>query len=156
MVDGQGAASAARPFVEAAAAIPAPIPVTVGKGDDDRIPADPVAERQPPHGAHCLAKHRLSSVVLANWDDDDATTILPNCRQAMDGHGRLLIFEPVLPEGSQPHIGKMFDMIMLVVLGGRIRTEPEFRQLLDRSGFEFRGVSPGAGAFSVVEAAPLP
>lgn len=103
-----------------------------------------------PRGGDCY----LVSAVLANWDDTRALAILRNCREAMKGDGRLLIFEPVLPEGSDPHIGKMFDIVMLVILGGRIRTEAEFRRLLDQAGFELRGITSNSGAFSVVEAFP--
>lgn len=104
-----------------------------------------------PGGGDCY----LVSAVLANWNDPQAVAILRNCREAMSADGRLLIFEPVLPEGSDPHIGKMFDIVMLVILGGRIRTEGEFRRLLAQAGFELRRITSNSGAFSVVEAFPI-
>jgi hypothetical protein len=96
----------------------------------------------------------LVSAVLPNWDDPDALAILEKCKDAMPPHGRLLVFEPVLPEGDEPHIGKVFDLMMLVVLGGRVRTEDELRRLLDTAGFRVNRVLPTSGAFAVVEAVP--
>ena len=103
-----------------------------------------------PSGGDCY----LVSAVLPNWDDPDALTILMNCRHALPDGGRLLVFEPVLPEGNQPHLGKIFDLIMLVILGGRIRTEAELRHLLETGGFRVNRVLPTGGAFAVVEAVP--
>ena len=103
-----------------------------------------------PGGGDC----HLVSAVLPNWDDPDALTLLEKCKEALPEDGRLLVFEPVLPEGSEPHLGKVFDLLMLVVLGGRVRTEAELRHLLEAAGFRVDRVLPTGGAFSVVEAFP--
>jgi hypothetical protein len=68
-------------------------------------------------------------------------TILGNCRRVMTPKSRLLIIEMVLPTGSTPHLGKMFDMVMFTVPGGRERTEPEYCELLEKAGFRFTQVS---------------
>jgi hypothetical protein len=67
---------------------------------------------------------------------------------------RLLLIELVLPEGPAPHPGKMLDMTMLVMMGGRERTEPEYAELLEQAGFRLVGVSPTGASASVIEAAP--
>jgi hypothetical protein len=103
-----------------------------------------------PAGGDC----HLLSAVIANWDDDHALTILRNCRQAIPDTGRLLIFEPVLPEGSGPHLAKTLDLIMLVVLGGRVRTPAEHGELLAAAGFRLTRLVTTAGPFAVVEAHP--
>lgn len=105
---------------------------------------------QVPRGGDC----HLVSAVLPNWDDAEALTILENCKNALPDNGRLLVFEPVLPEGDEPHLGKIFDLLMLVILGGRVRTEAELRHLLEAAGFQVNRVLPTGGAFAVVEAIP--
>jgi hypothetical protein len=42
-----------------------------------------------------------------------------------------------MPESNEPFIGKFTDILMLALTRkGRIRTEIEFRKLLDSSGFD--------------------
>jgi hypothetical protein len=72
----------------------------------------------------------------------------------MKPEGRLLIVEMVLPTGDAPHPGKLLDMVMLVVPGGRERTEAEYRDLLSKAGFRLTRVVPTASPVSVVEAFP--
>lgn len=67
----------------------------------------------------------------------------------------LLIAEIVLPEGHQPSPGKLADVQMLVLItGGRQRTEAQFRALLDRAGFRLVRIVPSSGRFDLVEAVP--
>ncbi|MBD0275020.1 MAG: methyltransferase, partial [Acetobacteraceae bacterium] len=96
----------------------------------------------------------LLQKVLHDWDDVRAGTILTNCRRAMPAGGRLLVAEYVVPTGDAPSLGKVSDLTMLVMLGGRERTEAEFRALLERGGFAVRRIVPTASPFSVIEATP--
>ena len=89
--------------------------------------------------------------VIHDWDDERAATILRNCRRAMPEHGRLLVIELVLPPGNDPSLGKLFDLLMLVDLGGRERTEADYRTLLAGAGFELTAVTPTPSLVSVVE-----
>jgi O-methyltransferase domain len=73
-------------------------------------------------------------------------------RNAMNPAGRLLIVEMVLPPGDTAHPGKMLDMVMLVLLGGRERTESEYASLLSKAGFRLTQVVPTSSAASIVEA----
>ena len=65
---------------------------------------------------------------------------------------RVMIIEMVLPAGNAPHPGKMLDMMMLVGPGGQERTEPEYRDLLNKAGLRLARVIPTDSAVSVVEA----
>ncbi len=97
----------------------------------------------------------LLSNVIHDWDDDQAVEILSRCRAAMADTACLLLAELVLPEGRQPSMGKMLDVQMLVILtGGRQRTETEYRTLLDRAGFRLTRIVPSSGIISIVEAIP--
>jgi hypothetical protein len=62
--------------------------------------------------------------------------------------------EMVLPPGAEPHPGKILDVVMLTVAGGRERTADEYRDLLAPAGFRVERVVPTASAVSIVEAAP--
>lgn len=91
--------------------------------------------------------------ILHDWPDDKAATILRNCRRAMPAGSRLLIVEQVIPEGNAPHPGKLLDLHMLVLLGGRERTERDWRTLLGCGGFTLTGITEGARS-AVLEAVP--
>ena len=56
-----------------------------------------------------------------------------------------------MPEGNEPHFSKFIDLNMLVMTGGRERTEEEFRRLYDASGFRLTRIVPTESPFSVIE-----
>ena len=89
--------------------------------------------------------------IIHDWDHDRALTILRNCRQAMKSTARLLLVETVIPEGDEPHPGKLVDFVMLTALGGQERTAEEYERLLDEAGFVLRRIVPTASPMSVVE-----
>jgi hypothetical protein len=74
--------------------------------------------------------------VLHDWDDESATSILRRiCGSAADG-SRLLILDAVLPPGNDPNGTKWLDVLMLALLGGKERSEPQWRELLAAGGWE--------------------
>ena len=89
--------------------------------------------------------------VIHDWDDERAGAILRNCHRTMPEHARLLVIELVLAPGNDPSLGKLFDLLMLVDLGGRERTEADYRTLLAGAGFELTTVTPTPSLVSVVE-----
>lgn len=97
----------------------------------------------------------ILSNVIHNWDDDQAVSILHNCYQAMDERGRLLLVEMVLSGKEEPALARLVDMTMLVLIGGRERTEQEFSKLLARSGFKLERVIPVQSMTCVLEALPV-
>ncbi len=88
--------------------------------------------------------------VIHDWDDQEATTILRNCRQALPPGGRVLLAEMVIPPGNEPHIGKLLDLEMLVMAGGHERTEAQFRDLLAGAGLRMTRVIPTASPICVI------
>jgi hypothetical protein len=92
--------------------------------------------------------------IIHDCDDERALTILRNCRRALDGRrdGKLLIMDHVIPETPQPHFGKLLDLEMMLLPGGRERTEMEFRRLFGRAGFEITRILPTRTSNSVIEA----
>jgi hypothetical protein len=96
----------------------------------------------------------LLKSVIHNWDDEAATTILGRCRAAMQDHARLLLIERVVPPGNEPAEAKLFDINMLVVVGGRERTAGAYRALLDDAGLTMTRLIPTGSALSLIEARP--
>ncbi|RCG24492.1 DUF4440 domain-containing protein [Sphaerisporangium album] len=92
--------------------------------------------------------------IIHDWPDEQAVAILRNCRDAMAPGGRLLLVERVIPEGDAPHPGKVTDFTMLVVLGGRERTEAEYSALLAAAGLRLERVVDGPAGSSLLEAVP--
>jgi hypothetical protein len=92
--------------------------------------------------------------VLHNWDDAAAGRLLAVCRQAISPEGRLLIMERVIAEGKSSVDAKLFDINMLVIVGGRERTEQEYTNLLSGANFAVTRVLPTASPLSIIEAAP--
>lgn len=92
--------------------------------------------------------------IIHDWDDERALTILRNVRRAVPDSARLLLCEQVVPEGGGPSPAKMMDLQMLVMTGGRERTETEYRELLKKAGFELTRVVATKSLVSVVEAVP--
>lgn len=93
--------------------------------------------------------------VIHNWGDDQAVQILGRCRAAAADTACVLLAEFVLPEGSQPSMGKIADLEMLIMTAsGRQRTEAEFRTLLSRAGLRLTRIVPSSGMFSLIEAVP--
>jgi len=86
--------------------------------------------------------------ILHDWNDKEAARIVAVCAEAMPPNGRLLVIERLMPERfrATPNDLRlaMADLHMMVVLGGRERTEAEFRALL------------AAGGLRLMRKAPLP
>jgi hypothetical protein len=68
---------------------------------------------------------------------------------------RLLVAEQVIPAGAAFHFGKWSDLQMLTAVGGRERTEAEFRALLSAAGFDLQEVVATASPLSLLVARPI-
>ncbi len=91
--------------------------------------------------------------IIHDWDDERSLTILRNCHAAMAPAGRLLVVESVIPEGNQPFVGKLLDLVMLLIPGGKERSEPEYRSLFGQVGFAISRIVPTGTELSIIEAA---
>ena len=91
--------------------------------------------------------------ILHDWDDEQAGMILQGVRAAMPDHGRLLVLEQAVPEDGRPHPAKLLDLHMLVLLGGRERTESDWHALLGKAGFAVTAISQHARS-CLIEAKP--
>jgi hypothetical protein len=97
----------------------------------------------------------LLKYILHDWDDDRCGAILRACRRAVPADGRLLIIELLIPPGDGPSFAKSQDVNMLANLGGRERTEPEYRGLLAAAGFDLVRVIPVQDELHIIEGVPV-
>jgi O-methyltransferase domain len=96
----------------------------------------------------------LMSQVLHDWGDDEAVTILRNCRRAMRSRSRLFLIERLLPLDDPERRGRLSDLNMLVLLGGRERSLDEYEQLLIRADYTPVSSGPVSEGWGVLEARP--
>jgi hypothetical protein len=90
--------------------------------------------------------------VLMDWGDELAIKALMNCRDAMQQDGKLLVIEPVVPEGNEPSVSKFLDLTMLALQhGGRVRTEGEHRTLFEAAGLQLTHVIPTASPLRLLK-----
>ena len=90
--------------------------------------------------------------IIHDWDDDQATLLLRNCHRALAPNGKLLLVEMVIPPDNRPSPAQAMDLNMLVVAGGRERTEDEYRHLFQVAGFRLERIIPTHSPFNVIEA----
>lgn len=101
-----------------------------------------------PEGADCY----LLANVLHDWDDERCLQILRNCRRARPATARVLIIERLIPEdGTDPLPTLLSDINMLILTGGRERTNAEYTELLEAAGFSVGSVLPAAFPYGVIE-----
>jgi hypothetical protein len=88
--------------------------------------------------------------VIMGFSDEEVDKILRNCRAAMGPVSKVLVIDPMLPDGVEPHYNRLTDMLMMVVLGGRCRSEAEFRKLFAAAGMTVtRVIDTGTSNFIV-------
>jgi hypothetical protein len=101
-----------------------------------------------PPGGDCY----MLKMVIYGQDDERAISILKNCRMAAESEARVLVIEPVVRPGNAFSVGKWLDLQMLVLPGGRERTEAEHRGLFAAAGLTLTRVIETATPHSIVEA----
>jgi SAM-dependent methyltransferase len=103
-------------------------------GDRISFVAGDFFERVPTGDAYVL------STILHDWDNERAAAILGTIRVAAPASARLFILDSVVGQGNEPSGAKWLDLLMLVLAGGRERTEPEWRRLIESTGFRIEQI----------------
>ena len=103
-------------------------------------------------GVPAGADRYVLSHILHGMPDDDAIALLRRIRAAITDGGRLLIFDGIVGPPNEPDT-KLMDTLMLVLSGGRERTEEEWRPLLGAGGFALARTQP-VGWTTLLEATP--
>jgi O-methyltransferase domain/Dimerisation domain len=98
----------------------------------------------------------MLSRVIHDWDDERAIALLSRCHQAMQPGGKVLLVERVILTGSTAQLLVLeSDVQMLVMAGGKERTDVEYRALLSAAGFELTRIIPVRTPYNVIEAVHL-
>ncbi len=122
-----------------------------------RVDGSPVADRLHLVGGDFFEKVPSADIyvlmrILHDWDDVDAQRILASCRRDAPPTARMLVVETLVPDPWAPSPAHLFDLAMLVLQGGRERTESEFRELLAGGGWQLSSVSSTSTAYTLLEA----
>nr|GMC64143.1 trans-resveratrol di-O-methyltransferase-like [Ipomoea batatas] len=103
--------------------------------------------------------------VMHNWNDESCVKILKKCREAISNNekdgvkGKVIIIDMVLGaekenEADATEVKLMFDVLMMILLTGRERTEKEWERLFIESGFTHYKITPVFGLRSIIEVFP--
>jgi hypothetical protein len=77
--------------------------------------------------------------VMMDLDNARAVEVLKVSRRASTPGGRLLVIERVIPPADGgPSLAHLSDVMCIVVTGGRVRSEVEFRRLFESGGVSSR------------------
>ncbi|MBN2016904.1 MAG: methyltransferase [Candidatus Cloacimonetes bacterium] len=93
----------------------------------------------------------ILSNILHDWDDEKCQTTLSNCHNAMGNSARLLIIESILPKRNEFTITSLMDLEVMVMGGGKERTESEYQNLLYGSGFLLKKIIQTKDNISIIE-----
>jgi len=97
----------------------------------------------------------LLKSVIHDWNDSQSVRILQNCREVLKENGKVLLVERIMPvRAKQGSALVMLDLRMLMVTGGRERSENEFRALFEFAGLVVRQIIPLPSGFNVIEGVP--
>jgi hypothetical protein len=88
--------------------------------------------------------------IIHDWNDEDALKILGNVRRAMATEGTLLLIQRLTDAATNP--AGLMDLVEML-LGGRERSEAEFRALVEAARFSLKRIVP-AGTYCVIECKP--
>ncbi|MBI1831039.1 MAG: methyltransferase [Planctomycetes bacterium] len=103
----------------------------------------------PPGGDAYQMRH-----IIHDWTDEQCHTILSHIRKVIPKTGRLLVIEMVIKPGNVAQPAKWLDLNMLVLPGGRERTEAEYREMYAKAGFRLERIVPTPTEVSVIEGRP--
>jgi hypothetical protein len=82
--------------------------------------------------------------IVHDWDDEHCLRLLRNCYESMQGDGRLICVDSVLPPmgdtGATP--AKLLDLLMMLAIRGKERTRRQWEELYRATGFRIANIIP--------------
>lgn len=103
-------------------------------------------EAVPPADAYLIKS------ILHDWPDDRCIEILRTCAAALNPGGVVLVVEMILDRAGYEADAAFSDLNMLVLPGGRERTEPEYAALFEAAGLHLRQVIDTGTRSAILEA----
>lgn len=87
--------------------------------------------------------------ILHNYGDEECIKILQRCKEALPDKGGKVIIVDTVMDGDDDGAGDEFtrarlalDLEMMLLFGGKERTEEEWRRLLQHAGFSKCRIMP--------------
>lgn len=111
-----------------------------------------------PKGADAIVMKYFLSV----FSKEDSVKVLTNCKEALPKHGKLILLQTLVPalgapveypDGTMPALAAV--QMMITNPGGYWRTEQEYKDLLEASGFKLEQVIPTGTSLTVMEFSPI-
>jgi hypothetical protein len=95
-----------------------------------------IFEQVPPADTYIM-KH-----IIHDWDDEHCLQLLRNCHQSMEGPGRVICVDAVLPPMGDVSgtSAKFLDLLMMGAIRGKERTLDQWKELYAASGFQVTSV----------------
>lgn len=81
--------------------------------------------------------------IIHDWEDNYCVKLLRNCHASMQGNGRVVCVDSVLPPmgDTGSATAKHLDLLMLSGINGRERTAAQWTELYNASGFEVSSIT---------------
>jgi len=93
--------------------------------------------------------------IIHDWDDEHCLRLLRNCHDSMEGNGRLICVDSVLPPMGDTGAtsAKLLDLLMMLAIRGKERTRSQWEELYAATGFRLKSITPLQDNFgtSIVE-----
>jgi hypothetical protein len=93
----------------------------------------------------------LLTSLLFDWPDQEAITLLTRCGEAAGPGGRVVVVGGVAPETASGEA----DLLMMVLLGGKVRSLAEFRELAAKAALQVSSSGPQRSGVFLVECRPV-
>jgi len=92
-----------------------------------------------PSGNVYILKH-----IIHDWDDESCLKLLKLCHARMEGDGRIICVDAVLPPlgDVSNKVAKFLDINMLVLISGKERMKQEWEHLYEQAGFKITLIIP--------------
>ncbi|KAI3465820.1 hypothetical protein Pfo_022483 [Paulownia fortunei] len=100
--------------------------------------------------------------IFHDWTDEESVKLLEKCKEAIiprkNNGGKVIIVEMVVDDQKEDHEATetqlFFDMLMMIEVTGKERTEKEWAKLFFAAGFTNYKITPVLGLRSVIEVFP--
>jgi hypothetical protein len=95
----------------------------------------------------------LMKFIIHDWNDEQSETILKNLAKSAKTGAKVLLIETVVEEDdSTPSMSKLMDLNMLSMTSGKERTEKEYAELFEKTGFKLTQIVSTQSPTQIVEA----
>lgn len=121
-----------------------------GVGDRVTIENGAYLDKLPAGADAYVLKH-----IVHDFAEPECLAILRNVRDAIAADGKMLVIEYVLNGNNERHIGNIIDLWLLLLLGAKERTLPEYTELFAKAGLKVVRTVPTTSPVSIIEAVPV-